>query len=283
MDRAINITNGGCASALRLRRDMSYYPLLNAPGCFGQTVLYNFAPNNWEQPKERKRLINLTWIDKAKWRSQVIDELDAGCCKTITAADIAHYQSENSMPLLSLSDGPLPSITDSLPPSLSVTHTPSWRATLSLTSGTTSTCYQGELDPFPVPGSLLTFSPFLQFGADIENFLLFLNLEKNPVLRSASIEIFDCAKPAIQKASFEVLNNSVNIIPLDKVGIGPNELPVIICKGMSGIPLYFSKTLDGAYLSLEHTHPPASYVIHGQRWSAQKMIKNAWFKKLGNK
>jgi hypothetical protein len=49
---------------------------------------------------------------------------------------------------------------------------------------------------------------------------------------------------------------------------------------MAAIPLYFSSAMDGAYLSLEHTHPPASLVVHGRRWEAQKMLKNRWFAKV---
>ena len=161
------------------------------------------------------------------------------------------------------------------------THMPNWRATLGLVSPLASTSYQGELDPFPAPGSLLTFAPFMQFGDGIENYLLFLNLEKSAKARTSFVEIYDSASPAQCRGSFEVRNNAVSVVSLDVTGIGPEELPVIVCKNMSGIPLYFSRTIDGACLSLEHTHPPASYVIHGKRWDAQKMLKNDWFAKLG--
>jgi len=56
-------------------------------------------------------------------------------------------------------------------------------------------------------------------------------------------------------------------------------LPLVVCLGMSGIPLYFSQSIDGRYLSLEHTHPPASTVVHGRRWDAQKILKQQWFSK----
>ena len=161
------------------------------------------------------------------------------------------------------------------------TTMPNWRATLGLLSPLASTCYQGELDPFPAPGSLLTFAPFVQFGSGVENYMLFLNLEKSPQTRTATVEIYDSAVPGRCRGSFEVRNNAVSIVSLDDTGMGPEDLPVIICKGMSGIPLYLSKTTDGSYLSLEHTHPPASYVIHGKRWEAQKILKNDWFAKLG--
>ena len=158
---------------------------------------------------------------------------------------------------------------------------PNWRATISLVSRFTSTCYQGEVDPFPAPGSLLTFAPLVQFGADVENYMLLLNLEKNPQTRASIVDVYDAAKPNQPLGSFKVNSNSISTICLDKLGFGPEELPVLICKDMSGIPLYFSKTIDGTRLSLEHTHPPASYVIHGKRWDAQKLLKKNWFAKLG--
>lgn len=260
---------------------MSYFPILEAPGCVGQTTLHNLAPNNWEGVRKETRLVNLTWPQSGCWRSVVIDELAFGTVRTFVRSDVVALVPHDAMPLLSLGVEPLPSNSDTLPPSIGATCTPAWRATLALASSATSTCYQGELDPFPAPGSLLTFAPFLQFGAGIENYMLLLNLENNSNTRTSMIEIYDSATLEQKKGSVEVRSNSITAVRLDGLGLGPEDLPVLICRGMSGIPLYFSKTVDGAYLSLEHTHPPASYVIHGKRWDAQKILKTEWFAKLG--
>jgi hypothetical protein len=48
---------------------------------------------------------------------------------------------------------------------------------------------------------------------------------------------------------------------------------------MAAIPLYFSMDQEGQHLSLEHTHPPASLVIHGNRWAVQRSIKENWITK----
>jgi len=72
------------------------------------------------------------------------------------------------------------------------------------------------------------------------------------------------------------------MISLDDLGLNGEDLPLIICRDMAGIPLYFSRTTDGSFLSLEHTHPPASFVVHGSRWEAQKLLKKHWFTKVSS-
>ena len=260
---------------------MSFFPVLAAPGCTGHTTLYNFPPNNWEDGRKERRLVNLTWAEEGAWRSVMLDELDFGAINAYTRTDVAAYVPDDALPLLSLASTPFPECSEDLPLGMRGTNMPHWRATLGLVSPLASTCYQGELDPFPAPGSLLTFAPFMQFGDDIENYLLFVNLEKSAKARTSIVEIYDSAAPTQCHGSFEVCNNAISVVSLDGVGIGPENLPIIVSKNMSGIPLYFSKTVDGACLSLEHTHPPASYVIHGKRWDAQKLLKNDWFAKLG--
>ena len=260
---------------------MSYYPILTAPGCTGQTTLYNFPPNNWEDMRKEHRLVNLTWAQDTVWRSVTLGELAFGAMQAYTLVDVSTHVPDDALPLLSLASTPFPESSETLPASMQGTSMPNWRATLGLVSPLASTCYQGELDPFPAPGSLLTFAPFVQFGAGIENYMLLLNLEKNPQTRTSIIEIYDSAKPSRCLGRSEVRNNAISVVSLDGLGLGPEDLPVIICKGMSGVPLFFSKTTDGACLSLEHTHPPASYVIHGKRWDAQKILKTEWFAKLG--
>ena len=242
--------------------------------------MYNFPPNNWEVRSKASRLVNLTWSQEGSWRSVTLGELAFGEMRGFTWNDIPSFVPIDALPLFSLASSPFPDRSFSLPKVERDTTMPSWRASLSLLSSLSSTSYQGELDPFPVPGSLITFSPFIQFGLEIENYLLILNLEKNPQTRTSTFEIFDSALPTSILGTFEVRNNSITSVCLDNYGFEPEVLPVIISKGMSGIPLYFSRTSDGSCMSLEHTHPPASYVIHGKRWEAQRIIKKYWFSLL---
>lgn len=258
---------------------MSYYPILKAPGCQGWTTLCNFSPNNWETRDSSEKFVNVTWRYEAGWKTENIGNLASGEIRTVKSQDIAGLVPEDALPLLSLTMAKLSAHSDNLP-RIDATRTtvPAWRAALGLSTTHASTSYQGEIDPFPTQGSLLTFGPFIQFGEGIENYLILLNVENSPITRISQVEIYDSEKTAL-KGTFEVRNNDATIIALDSLGFSPADLPLIICRGMSGIPLYFSKTSDGSFLSLEHTHPPASYVIHGKRWEAQKILKNIWLSK----
>lgn len=257
---------------------MSYYPFIKAPGCKSWVTLCNFAPNNWEFRKKNNKYINLTWSDGAVWQSRQIESIEDNGVRTITEDNISSVVPDEALALLSITDNKLPQQSKHLPVIKSPTVMPAWRASLGLSTENASTNYQGEIDPFPSPGTLLTFCPFLQFNESVENFLVLLNLEKSPVTRIAKVELYDADKK-ILKGKFEVKNNSATVIKLDNLKFEKNDLVLTICREMCAIPVYFSKTVDGSYLSLEHTHPPASFVIHGNRWGVQKLIKNLWFSK----
>lgn len=257
---------------------MSYYPILNAPGCVGWTTVCNYPPNNWEVGEPKKKCINLTWAENKVWRTETLDTLEPDAMRTVTMDEVSGIFPADTLPFLSLTTSALPARSETLPATdTERTNIPAWRAALGLSTHGASTSYQGEVDPFPAQGSLLTFCPFLQFGSGIQNYLILLNIERSAVLRRANVAIYDSARPDQARGVFEAVNNNVTIINLDGLGFGPTHLPLIISREMSAIPLYLSLTLDGTSLSLEHTHPPASYVIHGNRWEAQKILKNIWF------
>ena len=259
---------------------MAYYPILKSPDTSGWVTLCNFSPNSWEHAATEELTINVTWSEKKFWISKNIGILAPDALRTISIKDLPDVAHVESLLLLSLSHVPLPEKSDLLPKiDFSKTRTPEWRATLGLSTLHAQTSYQGELDPFPSQGSLLTFGPFLQFGNRIKNDLILLNIEQSPLIRISELEIYNSATQEL-KGVVNVHTNKANFIELDKYGFLPNDLPLFICRGMAGIPLYISRTLDGEYLSMEHTHPPASMVVHGERWEVQKFLKNRWFSKV---
>jgi len=259
---------------------MSYYPILTAPYCSGKTTLYNFPPNDWESVDKCNQVVSLTYIKDGLWHSKSIEELRYQSYKVVNHSDIVDLIPDGALALLSLSKGELPDTSKDLPV-LSCNHTnvPNYRATLSLKSASTETSYQGEIDPFPPQASMLTFSPFLQFGEDIENYVLLMNLEKSPENREVEVEIYDAHSKKIKKVK-SIFSNQINAISLDDMGFDGQSLPVVICRGMASIPLYFSSYKKGSLLSLEHTHPPAMLVVHGNRFGVQKQLKDYWFERL---
>lgn len=214
------------------------------------------------------------------WVTKNLGLLAPGACKTITASDVADIVPEDALPLLSLTRTRPVETSDVLPRMDSAqTSVPAWRATLGLSSPETQTSYQGELDAFPPQGSLLTFGPFVQFGEGVRNYLILLNIENSATSRRAVLEIYDAAEGYFRER-FAFKNNACTAISLDNLGFNSGDLPMFLSQGMAAIPLYFSSSGDGAHLSLEHTHPPASLVVHGRRWEAQKLLKTRWFAKV---
>lgn len=227
------------------------------------------------------RYVNVTWTDGQHWHTRSLFSLPYGDSKTVSAVELVGFLPDGCIPLLSLSDVELAPVTKQLQsrgaPRASY---PAWRATLGLQSERAAkTCYQGEVDPFPAPGSLLTFGQFLQHGPGIKNYLLLLNVESSPASRSEHVEIRNAAAPGKLLAQHSIQNNCINVIEVDLPDWNDETLPVFLCRGMSGIPLFFSCSATGDHLSLEHSHPPASSVIHGQRWEAQRRLKQSWFSK----
>lgn len=276
-----NTTSGGCVTAENLNAEikMSYYPLLQAPGFEGWTTLCNFSPNNWERVRIARRCANLSWSDGNVWQHRMVTEIEPNEMRRFSASELSSFMPEGVSGYLSLTESPLPMQTSALP-STGETKTvyPFWRATLGLTSKAGSeTSYQGEIDPFPAPASLLTFGHFLQCHQGVQNLLLFVNLEASPEGREGEIEIRTADEPNKLLRSARVTNNAITCISLDGVGLTNDDLPLIVCRQLAGIPLYLSSTEDGLFLSLEHTHPPASTVVHGQRWLAHKQLKQLWF------
>ena len=97
----------------------------------------------------------------------------------------------------------------------------------------------------------------------------FMNLESSPLNRKAFIEIYRShSKEFVDK--IEIENNCTNEIPLDIYDFNSKELPVFICRDMTGIPFGFGISISDKMISLEHTHPPASFALHGNEFWSKK-------------
>lgn len=259
---------------------MPYYPILKAPSSEGWTTLSNFPPNNWEIGGGQEKFVNVTWASDGFWHTKNLGLLGFGKFRMFSYIDIASIVPKDAFPFLSMSSFRLPELSEHLPDlSDHTTNLPIWRSTLGLSTSNASVSFQGEINPFHSPGSLLTFCPFIQSIETTENYLLFINLENSAVTKTSELKFFNSRTNKL-KLTVKVENNNLTVVALNSLSFKSHDLPLIICPEMSGIPLFYSKTSDGRFLSLEHTHPPASFVVHGKRWEAQKVLKEKWLSRL---
>jgi len=257
---------------------MPFFPLCNVNKTEGYCTIHNFPPNNWEEVSLGHKYLWAIYSDGSKWITKLICKIGQRESKKVFYSDFELESDGNISPLiiLQLRKTPLNPFLRELPKhEFQYSSTPEWRATVGFKYLTAETSYQGEINPFPNKASLLTFHPFIQYS-NIENYFVFVNLESSPVYRETKIEIYNSNKREyIDEVT--VRNNSINLIPLNKYNIKQEELPIFLCRNMAGIPFGLGINDTGPMLSLEHTHPPASLVVHGPRWRFQKDIKERWF------
>lgn len=260
---------------------MAFFPLVSILDTKGYCTVYNFPPNNWEKTDSGDKTVWAIYSDGHKWNTKSLGVLKSGESKTFYYDDlkISRPVGTSKLVVLQLRKTPLLSHLNQLPDhEIVFNKVPEWRASVGFSLNNAQTSYQGEINPFPPAASLLTFHPFIQFKKTL-NYFVFINLEKSPLIRIARIEIYKSStKEFVDQV--EVKSCHANIIPLDQYGFSEDELPVFICRNMAGIPFGFGVAEDKTMLSLEHTHPPASFAVHGERFKVQNNIKKQWFNEL---
>ncbi len=258
-----------------------FFPILKSNEIYkGSTVVHNFPPNDVQKVVEKSRYLNLIWMDVNCWKTKLITKIRPLESKEVFYDLIKPKGSNNDLLIMCITDEPLPPIMASLPKHTLPTTTPLWRSTVCIYRNNSSASYQGEIVPFPENGTLLSFIPFMQKTINTNNYLIFLNLESKPNSRKGSLKFSTVNKPEIIIKDAEIKSNSCNFIDLNSLNIDNDELLVCYTKSMSGIPLFLSFSDEDSPMSLEHTHPPASFVIHGNKNNLQKIIKENWFNLL---
>ena len=254
---------------------MSFSPLFKILDIEGFNNLVNFPPNDWELKRKNKFNNVVSFHTNGdKWIAKEVSKIELNNFKRFSTKEFELFNFKffnNSSPILLLK------ITDNLDkdkfvelPNFDIEKTviPEWRSTIGFEFNNTEASYQGEINPFPSKASLLTFHPFIQYE-NVENFLVFLNIEKSPIFRETTLDIFNGRdKKCIDRVL--IRNNTANIIGLDKYKFKKSDLPVFCVKNMAGIPFGFGINRSQPMLSFEHTHPPASFSIHGNRFLTQK-------------
>lgn len=260
---------------------MSFFPLASVQETKGYCTVHNFPPNHWELKQNSQKTLWALFSDGNVWHTKKLDTFEIGDSKTYfyDEFELPTNKNQNLLILLQFRKSPLKAKLESLPyHEFSYSKVPEWRSSVGFQIDNAKTSYQGEINPFPNKASLLTFHPFIQFNK-VKNYLVIFNIESSPVIRNSSLEIYNSLTKKLVDV-VKVKNNHSNVISLNQYDFNSQELPVFICRTMAGIPFGLGICQNKSMLSLEHTHPPASFVVHGQRFKVQGEIKRKWFEVL---
>ena len=256
-----------------------FFPLMKTPNLNGFCDLVYESPNNWENRIHKPISLYLLWSNGNRWLSKKISEMNYGDEIRLVTNDIDEKCLATGLALIYPSLEPIEPELSTLPSrKVWYSEIPAWRNTSGFYNEFTQVSYQSDIEPLPSKASLLTFHPFIQFG-DVINNLLVLNVTNDPKIQSGKISMFNSFDKSFIADSL-ISTNSLTTIPLDIYNFKPTDLPVFYSPEIAGIPFGLGIANSGKMLSLEHTHPPASLVLHGNRRAIQGKIKKSWIEKL---
>ena len=256
-----------------------FFPLMKTPNLNGFCDLVYESPNNWENRIHKPISLYLLWSNGNRWLSKKISEMNYGDEIRLVTNDVDEKCLATGLALIYPSLEPIEPELSTLPSrKVWYSEIPAWRNTSGFYNEFTQVSYQSDIEPLPSKASLLTFHPFIQFG-DVINNLLVLNVTNDPKIQSGKISMFNSFDKSFV-ADTLISTNSLTTIPLDVYSFKPTDLPVFYSPEIAGIPFGLGIAKSGKMLSLEHTHPPASLVLHGNRRAIQGKIKKSWIEKL---
>ncbi len=256
-----------------------FFPLMKTPHLEGILDLLNDSPNNWEKPFKRTAHIYSLQIESNKWKTNKLFELNKGEYRRVYSGEFIDEMALTNLLIIYPSATELPSVLESLPKDkFWYSEVPAWRNTSGFINKDAQVSYQADVEPLPKSASMLTFHPFIQF-TEIKNYLVVLNLIANPIIEKSDLYIFNSSDCEL-RGKESIYSNSVTTIELDKYRFKPTDLPVFYSPQLAGIPFGLGISNDQKMLSLEHTHPPASFVLFGDRRKSQAIIKKRWIERL---
>ena len=257
-----------------------FFPLFKTLDLEGFVELAYLPPNNWENRLKTQMRLYLLWPSEGVWKTCHLGQIQYGQVMRFNTEDFTPETFQTGIALVYPTSQALPSTLEALPvEAFWSSRIPEWRCTAGLYNSSAQTSYQSEIFPFPNKASLLTFHPFIQEG-DLKNYLVLLNVIKEARVTESFLEIRDATTLKLRD-SIKVFSNSLNCIPLDVYKFSQSDLPIFYIDSMAAIPFGLGVSKDGQMLSLEHTHPPASLVLFGQRNSVQGRIKQKWVSQFG--
>ena len=257
-----------------------FFPIFNALNLQGFLDFGYLSANNWENLESRPMNLYFLWTDGDNWRSQFQGVINRGENIRINSNSLRPEMLATGICLIYPTADELMPKLDWLPKKpYWFSNVPEWRCTSGLFNESAQTSYQAEIYPLPSKASMLTFHPFIQFN-EIDNYLLILNITREPAIETHQIELFNSSSLERHGVA-EIRTNSASVIKLDEYGFTSSDLPLFISRTMAGIPFGLGIAKNGSMLSLEHTHPPASLVLFGNRNQIQSKIKKSWFQRIG--
>jgi hypothetical protein len=241
----------------------------------GWADLVYLPPNHWEKSPRSKLRIYVIWSDGINWNSLFICDIKRGDHKILESSELPRECLISGVAFAYVTSKELSGKMKALPTeNLWKSDIPEWRASSGFRNNYCQTSYQAEVVPLPPKASMLSFHPFIQYGP-VSNYLLLLNLKSDPSIVSSKLTIYSTRSTRILLET-EIQANSATLVPLDPLNIPRNELPVIESKNLAAIPFGVGISHDERQISMEHTHPPASLTIYGNRRVIQGKIKSSW-------
>lgn len=256
---------------------MNFFFLLknNIPNLKSEIDLINFSPSlEFSKSKSQDSILHIVYSDGNEWIYKDLCKLPKNETITISEDDIDNSLKNHSI-YFSINKNKI-SKSDYLLDEKYHVSSIAWRANIKIRNNKTTTSYQGEY-----PGgmtkkniSLVSCSPMIQNKKLSENYFYLVNLHTNPKITKFDVNILDSKKNKL--TSLKCYTNNINFFNLNNLNLPENNNMFIFqSDNGGGIPIYFSQDKNGQ-MSLEHTHPPTEYVLHGNRFLFQKIKKNFW-------
>jgi hypothetical protein len=262
---------------------MNFFFLPRLNGLEGFVTLTN-APPAGTPSDDLEQIVHVIWSDGDVWHVRDLAKLAPGQAITLNEYELPRDcppEHEASL-FFFLSAEKQPAVLDALPTDGRPDTVPAWRSNIGLRSQKTSVSYQGEYPEGMVKipkGSLVSFTPFIQLGPEIDTKLVMVNLRHAPARENRHMH-FAQASDNRPFVTLPVRENSISIVSLKDVL--PHGAPqwITYSGDMTGIPLYLSHNKDFTQMSFEHTHPPIEMAVFGDRIEVQKNLKAWWLEHL---
>ena len=258
---------------------MNYFFFLDHPDneLRSSIDLFNKPPSKtWSKEKLYNVNVHVFYSDGIKWKFHYFKTIKKNDYLTINKDELP-IDFQNKSVFISLNKDKI-SDSSKLINENYMNSIPAWRANIKLKSKSTACSYQGEIPSSLTEKnlSLVSCSPMVQLEKNINTYFYLVNLNSNPSKIKFKINVLNKNKEIVYTDNF--YTNTINILNLKNIITNLNEkMYIFTSKDKGGVPIYFSKNDTNTSLSLEHTHPPTEYTIHGNRIFFQKEKKNFWF------